>query len=118
MTRALVATPALLFLLATLAPAEDSVADAVLAHAHHPGLGHPEEGEGEHHHGDPDDHHESPESPCHHHDDHTCCNAGQVLGLPSASAGFEKRAQGFLDIPCDEPRLLPTARELFHVPLG
>ncbi|HEX7901784.1 MAG TPA: hypothetical protein VF950_28765 [Planctomycetota bacterium] len=114
MIRALAA----LVLLATLSPAEENPADAVLAHDHHPGLGHPEEGEGEHHHGDPDDHHESPDSPCHHHDDHTCCNAGQALGLPSASAGFEKHILGFLAIPCLEPSVPPVARELFHVPLG
>ena len=113
MTRAL----AVLILLATVSPAEEGPAAAVLAHEHHPGLGHPEEGEGEHHHGDPDDHHESPDSPCHHHD-HTCCNAGQVLGLPAASAGFEKHTLGFLGIPCRVPSHLPTARELFHVPLG
>ncbi|MFN3487225.1 MAG: hypothetical protein ACK44W_17300, partial [Planctomycetota bacterium] len=49
------------------------LAQAVADHDHHPGLGHPAPGEGGHTHGDPDDHHENPNSPCHHHDIHTCC---------------------------------------------
>ena len=118
MSRLRVFLPALLFLAGTLTPSGDAVAAAVRDHDRHPGLGHPEEGEGEHHHGDPDDHHESPESPCHHHDEHTCCASGTLLGLPGVSTSFEKHASGYLAIPCVEPRLQPTARELFHVPLA
>ena len=118
MSRAWSLLPAVLFLVGTLTPSDADVAAAVLDHDHHPGLGHPEDGDGEHHHGDPDDHHESPGSPCHHHDDHTCCTSGAVLGLPGAATSFEKASSGYLPIPCVEPRLLPTARELFHVPLA
>ena len=107
----------LLFLLASLFPVNNPRDADVLSHAEHPGLGHPEEGAGDHRHGDPDDHHESPDSPCHHHE-HTCCNAGPVLGLPGASTTIESFTCGYLAIPCQAPRLLPTARELFHVPLG
>jgi hypothetical protein len=103
---------------ATALPREDGLAAAVEAHDHHPGLGHPEEGEGEHHHGDPDDHHESPDSPCHHHDEHTCCTASPLLGLPASSTSFEAHLGGYLSCPSREPRVLPTVRELFHVPLA
>lgn len=99
-------------------PAEDSLTSAVAAHDLHPGLGHPEEGEGEHRHGDPDDHHETPDSPCHYHDEHTCCNASQVLGLPGASTSFESASAGYPAIPSHEPPHEPVARELFHVPLA
>lgn len=118
MLRAWVILLGFALLSATAVPREDGVASAVAAHDHHPGLGHPDEGEGEHHHGDPDDHHESPESPCHHHDTHTCCNSGPLLGLPGASASFESPHGGYLAIPCLEPRVQPTASELFHVPLA
>lgn len=118
MTRAGAFLPAALFLLGTLAPKDDGLASAVRDHAQHPGLGHPEEGEGDHHHGDPDDHHETPDSPCHHHDAHTCCSSGTVLGMPGASASFDTPQFGFLAIPCVEPRHQPTVRELFHVPLA
>jgi hypothetical protein len=118
MVRVLTALLGLCFVSGAAVPAEDGLASAVAAHDHHPGLGHPEEGEGEHHHGDPDDHHETPDSPCHHHDEHTCCSTGQVLAPPGAPASFETLSAGCPAVPPLEPRDLPSVREIFHVPLA
>ena len=118
MHRAWISVPAVLLFVATLAPSQEGLESAVAQHDHHPGLGHPEEGEGHHTHGDADDHHETPDSPCHHQDEHTCCNPGQVLALPSLMSAGDSPAGGFVRLPSLEPRLLPSVRELFHVPLA
>ena len=118
MKAALTALPAALLFLSTLVPTEEGVEEAVAQHDHHPGLGHPEEGDDHHQHGDPDDHHETPDSPCHHHDEHTCCNGGQALALTALMPEFQSPAKGFLPLPSLEPRLDPSVRELFHVPLS
>ena len=116
--RKTIALAASLFFLSTWAVADESAAMRGLDHDRHPGLSHPEEGDEGHRHGDSDDHHETPDSPCHHHDEHSCCNSGQALGLPSAAQEIERRSNGFVSIPCLEPRVLPSVRELLHVPLA
>ena len=118
MNPGLSALSALLLLLATLAPTGKSPAEVLAEHESHPGLSHPEPGDGDHHHGDADDHHETPDSPCHHHEDHTCCNAGPALALPNVTPVLDAPALGFLSFSALEPRLQPSARELFHVPLA
>jgi hypothetical protein len=118
MTRAMACAAVLSFFVATLALGQESLALAVQEHDRHPGLGHPEEGDDDHRHGDADDHHETPDSPCHHHDEHTCCNPSPALGLPNASPAFEVRSNDLISIPSLEPNVLPSARELFHVPLA
>jgi hypothetical protein len=100
------------------APRDIDLLEAVADHDHHPGLGHPAEGDGDHAHGDADDHHDTPDGPCHHHESHTCCATVVILALETTST---------LE-PCDGAVRVRPARvraslrtfvvELMHVPLG
>lgn len=109
---------AFLLLLSTLVASGQSLAEMIPDHESHPGLSHPEPGDADHHHGDADDHHETPDSPCHHHEDHTCCNPGATLALPNLAWVVDPPAVGFLPALVLEPHHLPSARELLHVPLA
>lgn len=82
------------------------------------GLVHPEPDDGSHAHGDADDHHETPDSPCHHHDLHSCADAGGAAGLlPDSLPGFSRVCERFE--PAEPSRFCePFIRTLFHVPLA
>jgi hypothetical protein len=105
-------------LAATIAPASDRVSDVLADHDFHPGLGHPAEHDAGHRHGDEDDHHETPDSPCHHHDSHTCCTNAPMLALADVSVAFDAPLRRFIPAPWTPADVPPTARELFHVPLA
>lgn len=85
-------------------------------HARHPGLTHPEGGDG-HRHGDPDDHHETPGSPCHHHE-HSCCGGVSLLALVAMETQDVAGPGVRLRLPRTYLDSLPAARETFHVPLS
>lgn len=85
---------------------------------HQPGVVHPHPDDASHAHGDADDHHESPDSPCHHHDLHSCADAGPSLGLlPDGALVISRISERF--VPAETARVLePTTHTLFHVPLA
>lgn len=96
--------PALLLLLATLAPSERG-------EDHHPGQTHAEHEDAHHSHEHHDEGH-------HHHDEHACCGPGAMLALQGEGLNLDVPAGEALRLTTDEPRFLPSARELFHVPLA
>lgn len=109
---------ALALLLSPAAPADERLEEAVADHDQHPGLGHPAGDDARHEHGDADDHHETPDSPCHHHDTHTCCAPGVTLALAgdalSADAGTATR----VPVPTLFVHASPSVVEFLHVPLA
>lgn len=118
MREAIVAVLGAALLVSAYGPGEEDIGSAVAEHDMHPGLGHPIEGEGSHQHGDPDDHHESPESPCHHHDTHTCCTQGPTLVLSVASMGPDSGNITRILVPELQTFARFSVVEFLHVPLS
>lgn len=109
---------ALALLLSPAAPADGALDEAVADHDHHPGLGHPEDGEGHHEHGDADDHHDSPDSPCHHHDTHTCCAQGVTPALAADTPDEDAGRASRIALPSQFVHAPPSLVEFLHVPLA
>jgi len=105
-------------LLSTAASVPSSVPEAVADHDHHPGLGHPGEGDDGHAHGDADDHHETPDSPCHHHDTHTCCGTGLNAALAASTLDPESRTGCRIPVPRLDRFAQTFVVEFLHVPLA
>ncbi len=108
---------ALALVLSTSVPAGTELPEAVADHGHHPGLGHPAEGEGNHEHGDADDHHETPNSPCHHHDTHTCCTQSTAFALVNSPAGLDLGISFRILVPKIQPYAPLSVVDLLHVPV-
>lgn len=99
-------------------PRETNLAQAVAEHDRHPGLGHPAGDEGNHEHGDSDDHHKTPESPCHHHDTHSCCTQGPTLALIVASMDLEPGNATRIPVPKLQAFARFSVVEFLHVPIA
>ncbi|MBI4563791.1 MAG: hypothetical protein HY716_03740 [Planctomycetes bacterium] len=108
---------ALALILATSGSDHAELAAAVADHDHHLGLGHPAEGEGNHYHGDADDHHETPDSPCHHHDTHTCCPSGVTLALTIECSIEESWNAVRIRVPLLHTHHPPSVVDILHVPV-
>lgn len=92
--------------------------DADHGHAHAPGVTHADPADAEHRHGDADDHHDAPNTPCHHHDTHSCSGHGSVLIMGAdPSSPTCVCWQRFISAELVAASNI-TSKKQFHVPLA
>ena len=114
------ATLGLLVLLGTLIKSDLPLPELDLdhGHAHAPGVSHADPSDSGHEHGDEDDHHDAPNTPCHHHDTHSCTGHGSVLMLATDPASMDSVSwQRFVSADLTASSDI-TSKEQFHVPLA
>ncbi len=87
-------------------------------HAHGSEVSHADPSDAGHEHGDADDHHDAPNTPCHHHDTHSCSGHGSVLLMATDSGSLNSVCwQRFVSADLVATSNL-TSKKQFHVPLA
>jgi len=85
---------------------------------HEPGQVHADPADSNHRHGDEDDHHDAPNTPCHHHESHSCIGHGSVhMMITDAAAMNSASWQRFVAADVVASSTI-TSKKLFHVPLA
>lgn len=108
----------LLVLLGTVIKSELPLPELDHGYGHAAEVSHPDPSDAGHAHGDADDHHEAPNTPCHHHDTHSCSGHGSVLMMAADPASLNTvRWQRFVSADLVASTDI-SAKKQFHVPLA
>jgi hypothetical protein len=90
--------------------------DHAHSHAHEPS--HPDPSDAGHQHGDADDHHDAPNTPCHHHDTHSCSGHGSVHLMATDHGALNSVSwQRFVSADLVASSDISSKKQ-FHVPLA